>query len=123
MRFKLLSLVWLSTALAVPQIFAAELPPPAALGQMESVLDSCSKANPQSAADYKKQRERLVQGVSEKDLAEVRASDEYKGAYKEISDRFEKESKEEAVKACKVFLGTAAPAKDTQKDTQKDTHK
>ena len=120
MRFKLLPLVWLSTALAVPQIFAAQLPAPAALGQMESVLDSCSKANPQSAAEYKKQRERLVQGVSEKDLAEVRASDEYKGAYKEISDRFEKESKEEAVKACKVFLGTAdTPAKDTRKDTHK----
>jgi hypothetical protein len=127
MRLRILSLVCLSTALAVPQVIAAELPAPAVLGQMESLLDSCSKANSASAADYKKQRERLVQGVSDKDLAEIRSSDEYKGAYKEISDRFEKESKDEAVKACKVFLGTAdTPAKDTQKDTkdkQKDTHK
>ena len=120
MRLRLLSLVWLSVALAAPQVFAAESPAPAMLGQMESVLDSCSKANPASAADYKKQREWLVQGVSEKDLTEVRASDEYKGAYKEISDRFEKASKAEAVKTCKVFLGTAdTPAKDTQKDKQK----
>ena len=124
MRFRFLLLVWLSAALTVPQVFAAELPPPAALGQMESLLDSCSKANPQSAPDYKKQRERLVQGVSDKDLAEARASDEYKGAYKEISDRFEKESIDEAVKAWNVFLGRAAtPEKDTQKDTHKDTQK
>ena len=111
MRLRILSLVWLSTALAVPQVFAGELPAPAALGQMESLLDSCSKTDPQSAPDFKKQRERLVQGVSEKDLAELRKSDEYKGAYKESSDRFEKASKDEAVKACKVFLGTATTSK------------
>jgi hypothetical protein len=124
MRCRILWLVWLCTALAVPQVFAAELPAPAALGQVESLLDSCSKANPQSAPDYKKQRDKLTAGVAEKDLAEVRAADEYKGAYNEISDRFEKASKDEAVKACKVFLGTAdAPAKDAQKDTQKDSQK
>jgi hypothetical protein len=68
-----------------------------------------------SAPDYKKQRERLVQGASDKDLAEVRAADEYKEAYKFISDRFEKASKDEAVEACKVFLGTSTAAKDTHK--------
>jgi hypothetical protein len=115
MRLKILSLVCLSAALAVPQVFAAELSP-ALLGQMESLLDSCSKASPQSAAAYKKQREKLVQGVSEKDLAKVRAADEYKDAYKGISDRFEKVSKDEAAESCKVFLGKAAtPAKDTHK--------
>jgi len=119
MHLKILSLVLLSVAMAGPQVFA-ESPAPAALGLMESTLDSCSKANPASASDYKKQREHLLQGVSDKDLAEARASDEYKGAYQEISDRFEKASKAEAVKTCRVFLGTAdIPAKDTQKDTQK----
>ena len=71
MRCRILSLVWLSAALAVPQVFAGELPTPAGLGQLESLLDSCSTANPQSAPNYKKLREQLVQGVSEKDLAEV----------------------------------------------------
>ena len=112
MRWRILSLVCLSTSLAVPQVFAAESPVPAMLGPMESMLDSCSKANPASASDYKKQRERLVQGVSDKDLVEVRASDEYKGACKEINDRFEKASKEDVGKTCKAFLGKAAsPAK------------
>ena len=128
MSWRILSLVCLSTALAAPQVFAAELPAPDALGLIESLLDSCSKANPASAADYKKQREHLVQDVPDKDLAELRDSNEYKGAYKEISERFEEVSKDDAVQTCKVFLGTAdTPAKDTlkdsQKDSQKDTHK
>jgi hypothetical protein len=116
MSGRILSLVWLSAALAVPQAYAGELPAPAGLGQLESLLDSCSRANPQSAPNYQKLRELLVQGVSEKDLAEVRAADLYKTAYKETSDRFEEGSKDEAVKACQAFLETAAtPTKDTDK--------
>jgi hypothetical protein len=108
MHLRILSLVLLSTVLAVPQVFAGdELPSSAGLGQIEGLLDSCSKADPHSAPDLKKQREHLVQGVSEWDLAKVRAADEYKAAYKESSDRFEKASKDEAIKACKVLLGTA----------------
>jgi hypothetical protein len=120
MRVRILSLICLSATLAVPQGFAAELPDPTVLGQMDSLLDACTKVNPQSAADYKKQREELVRGVSDKDLAGVRKADDYKAAYKEINDRFDKASKDEAAEACKIFLGTAAtPAKDTQKDTHK----
>jgi len=107
MHLRILSLVWLSTVLAVPQVFAGELPSSAGLGHMESLLDSCSKTDPQSAPNLKKQRERLVQGVSEKDLAKVRAADEYKAAYKESSEQFEKASKDEAKQACRAFLGTA----------------
>ena len=120
MRLRILSLVCLSAVLAAPQVFAAEHPDPAALGLIESVLDSCSKANPASASDYQKQREGLVQDLSDKDLTELRDSDEYKGAYEQISNRFEKSSGAEAVKTCKVLLGTAdTSTKDTQKDTQK----
>jgi hypothetical protein len=120
MRFRFLSLVWLCGTLAIPQVFAAEKPAPAALGLMESVLDSCSKAIPASASDYEKERKEVLQGVSDQDLTELRASDEYKGAYQQISDRFEKASKAEAGKTCTVFLGKEnTPAKETQQDTQK----
>jgi hypothetical protein len=115
MRLRILSPVCLCAALAVSKGFAAELPAPAALGQMESLLDGCAQANPQSAADYKKQHEKLVHGLSDKDLAKVREADDYKEAYKEISDRFDKVSKDEAVEACKVFLGAPeASAKGTK---------
>jgi len=120
MRVGILSLICLSATLAVPQGFAAESPDPAVLGQIESLLDACTKASPQSAADYKQKREELVRGVSDKDLAGVRKADPYKDAYKEISDRFHKASKDEAAEACTIFLGTSAtPAKDTQKDAHK----
>ena len=116
MRLAIVSIVCLSVAIMVPPLLAAELPAPAALGQVEGILDSCSKANPQSAPEYKKLREQLVRGVSEKDLAEVRAADGYKAAYKEINDRLEKTSKDEAMQQCKVFLGTpATPTKNTNK--------
>jgi hypothetical protein len=108
MRMKFLSLVCVSAALAVPPVFADESPAPAALGQMEGLLDSCSKTDPKLAPDLNKQRERLVQGMSDRDLATVRAADEYKAAYEEFSNRFESASKDEAIKACKLLLGTGS---------------
>lgn len=117
MRLGILSVVSLAAVIAVPQVMAADLPfTPAGLGHLEGVLDSCARAIPESAAEYKKQKERLVKGVPDEDLAKVRAAGEYQGAYKVINDQLEKVSKDEAAKACKVFLGTAAtPAKDTRK--------
>jgi hypothetical protein len=43
--------------------------------------------------EWQKQKERLVQGVSDKDLANVRAAGEYQEAYKAISDQLEKASR------------------------------
>jgi hypothetical protein len=107
MRFRILSLMWVSAALAVPQVHAGELPAPAALGQMESLLDSCSKLDPKWASALKQQHEQLVQGVTKEDLAKVRAADDYKAAYKDFSDRYESVSKDEALKSCSMLLGTA----------------
>jgi len=109
MRSKILSVLGLAASLAVPLVLAADPPfAPAALGQLEGLLDSCSQVTPESAPDFKKVRERLLEAVSEKDVAKVRASDEYKEAYKSITDRLESASKKEAAEACKVFLGTPA---------------
>jgi len=117
MRLGILSVVSLAAVIAVPQVVAADVHfTPAGLGHLEGALDSCARAIPKSAAEYKKQKERLVQGVSDEDLAKVRAADEYQEAYKAVSDQLEKVSTDEAAAGCKVFLGTAAtPAKDTHK--------
>jgi hypothetical protein len=115
-------MICLFAALAITQGFAAESPDAAALGQMEGLLDGCAKANPQSAADYKKQREEVVRGVSDKDLAKMRKADDYNAAYKAISDRFDKASKDEVSEACKVFLGVPEAASDSKHKPQ-DTHK
>lgn len=104
MKSAILSMACVSAVLVVPRVFANELPPAAALAQVESLLESCSRADPQSAPQFKSQRERLLQGISDADREKMRAAEEYKAAYKEISDRFDAASKVEAAKACKVFL-------------------
>lgn len=108
MRLTILLLVCCPAALAAPQVFAEDLPTPGALGLMEGLLDSCSKADPRSAADFETQRAGLVQGVSEKNLAALRAASDYKTAYREFRGRLVGASQEEAAQACKVFLGRAA---------------
>ena len=117
MRLEILSVVCLGAVIAAAQVVAADLPfTPAGLGHLEGALDSCARAIPKAAAEYNQQKERLVQGVSDKDLADVRAAGEYQGAYEAISDQLEKVSKDQAAEACKVFLRTAAaPAKDMHK--------
>jgi hypothetical protein len=116
MRLGPLSAVFVFAVIAVAQVVAADLPFTAAgLGHLEGALDSCARAIPKSAAEYQKQKERLVQGVSDKDLADVRAAGEYQETYKAISDQFENASEDQAADACKVFLGTAATPRDTNK--------
>jgi hypothetical protein len=108
MRFRIISVVSLAAFIAAAPVGAADLPfTPAGLGHLEGALDSCARAIPKSAAEYKKQRDRLVQGVSDEDLAKVRAAGEYQAMYKAISDQLGKASKDEAAEACKVFLGAA----------------
>jgi hypothetical protein len=110
----MLSLVALAAVIAVTQVVAADLPfTPGGLGHLEGAFDSCARAIPKSAAEYQKQKERLVQGVSDSDLAKLRAAGEYQEAYKAISDQLENVPKDQAAEGCKAFLGTAAtPAKD-----------
>src|SRR5579883_2102475 len=72
MSCKSLRIVCFSAALTLPQLAVAadsKAPDAAALGQFESIFDSCSAARPESAENYKKQRDKLTNGVAEKDLA------------------------------------------------------
>ena len=108
MRSTILLLVGLATVLAVPRVFAEDLPTPGALGLIEGLLDSCAKVDPRSASEFETQRAGLAQGVSEKNLAALRAAGDYKTAFKEFSGRIAGASKDEAAEACKVFLGRAA---------------
>lgn len=106
MRLKIVSVVCIPVALAISQLAAAaERPAPAPLGQVESILDSCAAAKPKESENYKKQRAKLTEGVPEKEVAEIRSSEEYREAYSTIRERFDHASREEVDKACSVFLG------------------
>ena len=95
----------LGAAIALPQLALAELPMANdALGQAESALDFCSKANPKAAAKYKVRGKTLVGNASEKDLADARSSGEYKDTYNAVKTVLGKLSKDEAAKICSDAL-------------------
>jgi len=56
------------------------------LGVTESVLNYCGSRDPTAAARLRQRIKELVQGASEKQLAEVRNSDEYRKAYDSVVD-------------------------------------
>jgi len=97
---KLHRIVCFSALLAFPNLALAKLPPNSALGQVEGTLDFCAHIDPQSAATYQEFKKALVQGEPEKDVAEARASSEYKNAYDAIGEALGKAPKDEAIKAC-----------------------
>lgn len=90
----------LSALLALPNLALAKLPPNSALGQVEGTLDFCAQLDPQSAAKYQEFKKALVHGEPEKDVAEARASSEYKNACDAIGEALGKAPKDEAMKAC-----------------------
>jgi hypothetical protein len=95
----------LGAAIALTQFALAELPiPNDELGQKESMLDFCSKANPQSAAKYKERGKALVGNASEKDLAKARDSGEYKDAYSLVKTALGKAPKDDVAKLCTGLL-------------------
>jgi hypothetical protein len=98
----------LSAAIAFPQLAGAKLSmPPEALGIVESTLDFCAKAVPESAAKLKKAREKgsaLLGDATKEELDKVRSSGEYLDAYASAAESLNKVPKEEAVKACSDFL-------------------
>jgi hypothetical protein len=103
MRLNLI--LFLGIALAPPQLSPAEIPvPEQSLGQLESMLDFCAKANPESAPKLKEVKKALAGDASEKELTEARESKGYKDGYKLASDQLEKIPREKAAKACSAYL-------------------
>ena len=107
MEIKTLRNLCLGAVILIPQLALAELPLPIDIfGKIEGGLDFCSQVNPQSSAKYQEQKKALVQGASEKEISEARASTEYKEAYGATQDEMSKQPRDEAVKACAAAVET-----------------
>ena len=101
-------IVGLSVALVLPQIATAKVPMPGkSLGQIESILDFCAKADPQSASKFKDVKKLLSGDATEDELSEARKSGDYTDSYQETSDKLDKVSPEKAAKACSAYLEPA----------------
>lgn len=102
---KIFQIVCLFAALAIPPFALAKLAIPSGiLGKVEASFDFCAKLNPQSAAKYAEKKKAFVQGASDQELAEARASKEYKEGYDAGTDEMGKEPKDEAKKMCAAAL-------------------
>ena len=80
--------VWLWAGWALGPIAYADgaLPSARVLGVNEGALSYCGPRDPAAAARLRQKIERLVQGASAQQLAEVRNSDEYRKAYDSVVD-------------------------------------
>jgi len=102
---KILHVVGLSAILALAPLAMARLPVPnEVLGQVEGALDFCSHVDPQSADKYQEKKKVFAQGASETELAEARASKEYKENYDAATEEMGKQPKEQAKKTCAAVL-------------------
>src|SRR5271165_1366303 len=79
---------------------AEPAPNPQSLGIVEGILNKCAELDPPHAAEYRDQVKMVTQDASEKTVAELRSSDEYKQAYDSITDSLAKVAAKDAVKAC-----------------------
>jgi hypothetical protein len=97
-------MVCLVAALALPALpvraLAAETPNARLLGLAESLLHYCERADAKDAGRYQEQVARLVKGASDRELAELRKSAEYRVAYDAETDFVGKVDERNASRVC-----------------------
>ena len=102
---KVYRILGLSAVLALAPLAVAKLAlPNDAFGRIEGALDFCAQADPQSASKYREKKKVLVRGASDQEVAEARASQEYKDGYDATADELGQQPKEQVVKACTAAL-------------------
>jgi uncharacterized membrane protein len=102
---KLSYICCLAALIAVPQQFAATPPlPPPVLGQLEASVSFCIQVDTKFADKYKELGKKLVVDISEKEVAEARASAGYKEGFNTMTAQLKELPKEKAVDACRASL-------------------
>jgi hypothetical protein len=74
------------------------------LGTVEGTLDYCKQVDAPAAAKYEERKKILVRDVPEEEVAEARASEEYKRAYEKIDAELGKVPKDKMVEGCAAYL-------------------
>ena len=102
---KIRPILCLCVALVIPQLAPAKVPmPEKSLGQIESILDFCAKANPRSASKFNDVKKLLAGDATEDEMSEARKTADYTDSYQETIDQLGKVPNEKAVKACSAYL-------------------
>jgi hypothetical protein len=107
----------LCAAVALPRLVLAANSPPSSppgaqwLGTVEGILDFCVKVDPKDASAFQVLKKNTRGGLSERDLAGVRGTREYKDALRTISDDLAKVSPQGAAQSCAAGVAEFVPHK------------
>lgn len=86
------------SALADPQLSSQSL------GVLEGTVARCTELDPKSAERLQHTAKRVVQGITEKKLKELRGAGEYQSAYESVSTGLGEMPEEQARAVCGRFL-------------------
>jgi len=102
---KVIRILFLVAVTALPPVILALPPIPAAsLGQVEATVSFCGRVDSKSADKYEELRNRIIEGMSEKELVEVRNSSQYKENVQAVTAELEKLSTDKVVETCHAAL-------------------
>jgi hypothetical protein len=102
---KLEKALCLAVALLIPELALAKLPFSNELfGKVEGTLDFCAQIDPHKAEKYQEKKKLIVKDLPDNEVAEARASEEYKAAYQSTTEEAAKAPREEAAKSCSAAL-------------------
>jgi len=73
-------------------------------GRVESTLDHCAQVDQGSAEKYAARKKELVKDATSAEVEAARNSDEYKIAYKEMSEQLAQMPKDDVMQACTAAL-------------------
>ncbi|MGH8262569.1 MAG: hypothetical protein ACRET4_03745 [Steroidobacteraceae bacterium] len=82
------------------------IPPPdgGVLGQVDAILGFCGKVSPQSQQQYGELRKALTAGRTEKEIADIEATAEYREAFEAVQAALNAVPANEAVQTCAKAL-------------------
>jgi uncharacterized protein YycO len=73
-------------------------------GRVESTLDQCAQIDKSSGEKYAAKKKQLVKDATAEEIEAARNTDEYKTAYKEMSEQLAQMSKDDVMQACTAAL-------------------
>jgi hypothetical protein len=102
---KIKSCLGLALALMLGEFAFAKMPFSNDLfGRAESTLDHCAQIDQRSAEKYAARKKALVKDATSEEVETARNSEEYKAAYKDMSEQLAQMPKDEVMQACSASL-------------------
>ncbi len=73
-------------------------------GRVESTLDHCAQIDKSSAEKYVARKKELVKDATNEEVEAARNAEDYKAAYKEMSEQLAQMPKDDVMQACTAAL-------------------